>query len=206
MAFLKRTTLCMVVLTVALNVQAQYPERVLKAFEQSYVLEKNRDFKGAAATLMTVYQADSYEINLRLGWLQYNVGRFDDSKRYYRKALSLMPYSEEARFGLILPLAARGEWQEVATLYQQIITHNPGNTRALYQLGRIHYNKREWAIAAKLFQKVVDLYPFDYDGLLMLAWSNVQLGKTREARVLFNKVLLWSPSDASALEGLKLLK
>lgn len=196
----------MVVLTVALNVQAQYPERVLKAFEQSYVLEKNRDFKGAAATLTTVYQADSYEINLRLGWLQYNIGRFDDSKRYYRKALSLMPYSEEARFGLILPLAARGEWQEVATLYQQIITHNPGNTRALYQLGRIHYNKREWAIAAKLFQKVVDLYPFDYDGLLMLAWSNVQLGKTREARVLFNKVLLWSPSDASALEGLKLLK
>jgi tetratricopeptide (TPR) repeat protein len=206
MAFLKQSILCMVVLTVALNVQAQYPERVLKAFEQSYVLEKNRDFKGAAATLTTVYQADSYEINLRLGWLQYNVGRFDDSKRYYRKALSLMPYSEEARFGLILPLAARGEWQEVATLYQQIITHNPGNTRALYQLGRIHYNKREWAIAAKLFQKVVDLYPFDYDGLLMLAWSNVQLGKTREARVLFNKVLLWSPSDASALEGLKLLK
>lgn len=196
----------MVVLTVAFNVQAQYPERVLKAFEQSYVLEKNRDFKGAAATLTTVYQADSYEINLRLGWLQYNVGRFDDSKRYYRKALSLMPYSEEARFGLILPLAARGEWQEVATLYQQIITHNPGNTRALYQLGRIHYNKREWAIAAKLFQKVVDLYPFDYDGLLMLAWSNLQLGKTREARVLFNKVLLWSPNDASALEGLKLLK
>lgn len=196
----------MVVLTVALNVQAQYPERVLKAFEQSYVLEKNRDFKGAAATLTTVYQADSYEINLRLGWLQYNVGRFDDSKRYYRKALSLMPYSEEARFGLILPLAARGEWQEVATLYQQIITHNPGNTRALYQLGRIHYNKREWVLAAKLFQKVVDLYPFDYDGLLMLAWSNLQLGKTREARVLFNKVLLWSPNDASALEGLKLLK
>ena len=196
----------MVVLTVAFNVQAQYPERVLKAFEQSYVLEKNRDFKGAAATLMTVYQADSHEINLRLGWLQYNVGRFDDSKRYYRKALSLMPYSEEARFGLILPLAARGEWQEVATLYQQIITHNPGNTRALYQLGRIHYNKREWVLAAKLFQKVVDLYPFDYDGLLMLAWSNLQLGKTREARVLFNKVLLWSPNDASALEGLKLLK
>lgn len=196
----------MVVLTVAFNVQAQYPERVLKAFEQSYVLEKNRDFKGAAATLTTVYQADSYEINLRLGWLQYNVGRFDDSKRYYRKALSLMPYSEEARFGLILPLAARGEWQEVATLYQQIITHNPGNTRALYQLGRIHYNKREWVLAAKLFQKVVDLYPFDYDGLLMLAWSNLQLGKTREARVLFNKVLLWSPNDASALEGLKLLK
>jgi tetratricopeptide (TPR) repeat protein len=205
MAFLKHTVICLAVLLMASNANAQYNESVLKAFEQSYVLEKSRDFKGAAAALTAVYQAESYEMNLRLGWLQYNAGRFDDSKRYYRRALRLMPYSEEARFGLILPLAARGEWQEVAVLYQQILAHNPGNTRALYQLGRIHYSKREWAQAARYFQKVIDFYPFDYDGLLMMAWTNLQLGKTREARVLFNKVLLWSPSDASALEGLRLL-
>jgi tetratricopeptide (TPR) repeat protein len=191
---------------VTFNVRAQYNEQVMKAFEQSYALEKSRNFKSAAATLTAIYQAESYEINLRLGWLKYNDGQFDDSKRYYRKALSLMPYSEEARFGLILPLAARGEWQEVATIYQQIITLNPGNTRALYQLGLIHYNKREWIQAAKYFQKVVDLYPFDYDGIHMLAWTNLQLGKTREAKVLFNKVLLRSPNNQSALEGLSLLK
>jgi hypothetical protein len=39
-----------------------------------------------------------------------------------------------------------------------------------------------------------------------MAWINLQLGKSREARVLFNKVLLYSPGDASALEGLGLLK
>lgn len=76
----------------------------------------------------------------------------------------------------------------------------------LYRLGMVHYNRKEWLQAIRHFQKVVDLYPFDYDGLLMLAWTNLQLGKTREAKVLFNKVLLYSPGDKSALEGLELLR
>jgi len=55
------------------------------------------------------------------------------------------------------------------------------------------------------FQKLTELYPFDYDGLLMYAWTNLKLGKTREAQALFDKVLLRSPRDTSALHGLQLL-
>jgi len=40
----------------------------------------------------------------------------------------------------------------------------------------------------------------------MFAWTNLKLGKTREAQVLFNKVLMLSPDDKSALEGLSLIK
>ena len=138
--------------------------------------------------------------------LYYNAGLFDDSKSHYRKALTVLPYSEEAKFGIILPLAARAEWDEVIRYYNQILANSPRNTIALYRLGLIYYNRKDYSQAARNFQKVVDLYPFDYDGLLMMAWTNLQLGKTREARVLFNKVLLYSPGDASALEGLGLLK
>ena len=139
-------------------------------------------------------------------WLTYKSGLFEDSEKYYRKALEILPYSEEARFGLVLPLSARGRWDGVISIYEQILANNPGNTVALYRLGTIHYNRKEWARALKHFQKVVDLYPFDYDGLLMLAWTNLQMGKSREARVLFNKVLLYSPNDKSALEGIGLLR
>jgi Flp pilus assembly protein TadD len=52
---------------------------------------------------------------------------------------------------------------------------------------------------------VVNLYPFDYDGLLMYAWSNLQIGKFKEAKILFNKVLMLSPNDKSALEGLAII-
>lgn len=181
---------------------AQDSDQVLKAFEQSYVSEAAGDFHKAAAPLKAVYQEDSYEINLRLGWLYYNAGLFDESKVHYRRALAVLPYSEEAKFGMILPLAARAEWDEVVKFYNQILANNPGNTVALYRLGLIYYNRRDWAQAQRNFQKVVDLYPFGYDGLLMLAWTNLQLGKSREAKVLFNKVLLYAPGDASALEGL----
>ena len=40
----------------------------------------------------------------------------------------------------------------------------------------------------------------------MLALTNLKLGKTREAKVLFNKALLYSPGDTSAKEGLSLIK
>ncbi|MFZ5429778.1 MAG: tetratricopeptide repeat protein [Bacteroidota bacterium] len=201
-----RFVLLILVFLYALPVSAQYGDRALKAFEQSYVLEKAGDFRKASALLREVYQEDSYEFNLRLGWLYYQAGSFDESKTYYRRALNLLPYSEEARFGLILPLAARGEWNEVITVYNQILANNPGNTIALYRLGLIHYERKEYSQAARFFQKVIDLYPFGYDGMLMMAWTNLRLGKSREAHVLFNKVLLWSPGDPSAQEGLKLLK
>lgn len=206
MEFIRKIFIIALAIGLPFVLKAQYSEKVLKAFEQSYALEKANDFRKSAKVLKDIYMSDSYEFNLRLGWLQYNAGMFDESKEYYRKAMTLMPYSEEARFGLTLPLSVRGEWDEVARMYIQILDNNPGNTRALYHLGLIHYNRKEWTQAAMHFQKLVDLYPFGYDGLLMLAWTNLQLGKTREARVLFNKVLLYSPSDASALEGLGLLK
>ena len=73
-------------------------------------------------------------------------------------------------------------------------------------MGLIEYNKKNYAGAYRFFEKVVNLYPFDYDALIMFAWSNFQMAKSREANVLFNKVLLLSPHDASALDGLRLLK
>lgn len=201
-----RYILVILILSFSLFSEAQYSEKILKSFEQSYVLENEGDFRKAINLLKEVYQGDSYEINLRLGWLYYNAGLFDDSKLHYRKALEILPYSEEARFGMILPLAARGEWDEVVRYYNQILANNPGNTVALYRLGLIYYNRKDYTQAARQFQKVVDLYPFGYDGLLLMAWTNLHLGKSREAKVLFNKVLLYSPGDTSALEGLALLK
>jgi hypothetical protein len=50
---------------------------------------------------------------------------------------------------------------------------------------------------------VVNLYPFDYDGLVMYAWTNFQLKKYREAKVLFNKALMNTPTGSSAMEGIK---
>ncbi len=177
-----------------------------KAFSKSYELEKKGEYKKAADALKVVYADNSYEVNLRLGWLNYSAGLFEESQAQYQRALNLKPYSEEARFGIVLPAAATGKWDLVIKTYNDILKNSPGNTAALYRLGLIYYGKKDYQKAENYFNKVVNLYPFGYDALIMQAWTNFQLGKTREAKILFNKVLILSPKDKSATEGLGLIK
>lgn len=179
---------------------------VKEAFAKSYDYEDDGDYTKAISVMKAVYQEESYEINLRLGWLHYNAGLFTESAAYYRKAIDLMPYGIEARFGYVYPVSALGNWDQVIGQYKKILEIDPQNTMANYRLGNIYYGRKDYQTAYNYFEKVVNLYPFDYDGLIMLAWSNYQLKKFREAKILFNKALLLSPDDESALEGLELIK
>jgi len=207
MEFLRRSFVLLVVTAVTQSLVAQVSQQALEAaFSKSYAAEKNGDFSASMEPLKKVYDESSYEINLRLGWLNYNAGLFDESIIFYSKAQKLKPYAEEARFGLILPKAALGRWNEVIELYSKILEINPNNTVALYRLGLVYYGRKDYSQAFPLFQKVVDLYPFGYDGLLMLGWTSYFLGNYSQAKVLFNKVLLFNPGDVSAKEGLQLIK
>jgi len=184
----------------------QTDKEIIQAFKTSYALEKTGSYKKGADELKKVYSNNSYEINLRLGWLEYNAGLFEESASHYQKALNLKPFSEEAKFGLIYPKYAQGKWGEVINLYKKILEINPNNTTANYRLGLIYFGKKYYTVAAVYFEKIVNLYPFDYDSLLMLAWSDYYLGKKNQAKLLFHKVLMSNPGDKSATEGIKLIK
>jgi tetratricopeptide (TPR) repeat protein len=186
---------------------SQVSQDVLQAaFSKSYATEKNGDFTASMEPLKKVYDESSYELNLRLGWLNYNAGLFDEAIIFYGRAQKLKPYSEEARFGLILPLTALGKWNDVIKIYDAILETSPNNSVALYRLGLVYYGRKDYNKANTLFKKVVDLYPFGYDGMLMLGWTSYFLGNTSQAKVLFNKVNLYNPGDKSANEGLNLIK
>ena len=178
------------------------------AFEESYTQESYAEYSKAITVIKEVYNSASYEHNLRLGWLHYLAGLFTESTAYYQKAIKIRQYSIEAKFGYescscVLPAAALGNWDQVSTQYVKILEIDPQNTTANYRLGLIYYGREEYGEALPYFEKVVNLYPFGYDGLIMYAWTNLNLGKLREAKVLFNTVLLLSPNDESAKDGLK---
>jgi tetratricopeptide (TPR) repeat protein len=203
---MKRLTLITILIFLVLVSKAQDYTRLRTAFTESYEKEKSGQYDDAAKALKVYYDANSYEINLRLGWLTYLQGQFTESLGYYNKAIELMPYAIEPRFGVVLPASSLGNWDAVIAQYNKILTIDPNSTFTLYSLGLISYDKKDFNLAYKYFEKVVNLYPFDYQSVLMLAWTNFKLGKTREAKILFNKALLYSPEDASAKEGLGLIK
>lgn len=185
--------------------RAQDVNKTIDAFQESYIKEAGGNYQEAVSVLKNVYSENSYEINLRLGWLTYLSGLFTESLAYYNRSVALMPYAIEARFGLVYPASSMGNWSYVISQYEKILEICPNNSVAHHRLGLIYYGRGEYEKAEKNFEKVVNLYPFDYDGLIMLGWSKLKLNKLREAKVLFQKALMNTPSGSSALEGLDLI-
>ena len=199
---IKKIIVAAIILGLPLFSAAQDFNAKASAFKESYGMEEKGDYSSAINLLKKVYQQDDYPLNLRLGWLSYLNGSFIESTAYYNKAIQLKPYAIEPRLGLAYPASAMGNWTQVKEQYYKILEIDPQNTLVNYRLGMIAYSNENYPEAIKYFEKVVNLYPFDYDALIMYAWSSLKLGKLREAEVLFKLVLLLSPDDESALDGL----
>lgn len=181
-------------------------ENLSQIFSKSYVFESNAEYLKAANVIKESKASSTYEGVLRMGWCYYLSKDYTQSKTNYEKAVALMPFAIEPHLGLANALAGLGNWEQVLEQYQIILKTDPQNTLTLYRVGLIYYNRKDYASAQKYFEKVVNLYPFDYDSSIMLAWTMLKLNKSIEAKVLFNKTLLMRPDDASATEGLKLIK
>ena len=188
-----------------LHLFSQDVDKRIKAFQQSYALESTGELQRSAEVLRAVYDEKSYEVNLRLGWLTYLTGSFIESTSYYNRAISIMPYAIEPRLGIVNPMAAMGNWDQVIGQYEKILTIDPNNSVVNYRLGVIYYNRDNYVISHQYLEKTVNLYPFDIDGLLMLAWCKFRLKQYREAKILFQRALMHTPNNASALEGLSLI-
>lgn len=206
METLKRISLTVTLTVIFGCLMAQTTATTQATFVKSYESEKSGNYVAAINTMKTIYKADSYIVNIRLGWLCYLAKQYPESIKYYEKSISLKPYAIEARFGCVKPLSAVESWDKVKAHYVEILTIDPQNTIANYWLGVIYYNRKDFVSATKLFEKVVNLYPLDYDSVIMLAWSKLSTGKSADAKLLFNHALILRPNDSSALEGLKLIK
>ena len=206
MEILKKSICAIIILCQTFFALAQNEAMMQKSFSESYTLEYNKKYTEAIAVLSKLNDNESYEINLRLGWLNYLNKKYTQAEINYQKAVSLKPYSIESRLGLVKSLAAVENWDKVMQQYEEILKIDPQNYTANYWTGVIYYNRKKFETASKLFEKLVNMYPFDYDANHMLAWTFLNMGRMNDAKMLFNKALLNKPGDASCLEGLGKIK
>lgn len=191
-------------LTLGLAAGARAQADQSAAFATSYAAEAKADYPEAISALKEIYN-NSYEQNLRLGWLYFLAKNYTVSAQYYQKAVDQRPYAIEPKFGLVKPLNALNQVDKLLVLYEAILKVDGQNTQANYWLGVIYLNRKAYDRAVKYFERVVNLYPFDYDVNLSLAWTYLNLGRKPDARALYQRVLLIRPGDADATAGLKRL-
>ena len=198
----KRLMVATVMAIVSITVFAQPDENIQKAFKASYANEYKANYSGAIADLKKVYKADNYEINLRMGWLHYQVKQNAQSLEYYQKAMDLKKYSVEARLGYVKPANDLKKYDKVYEIYGEILKIDPYNSVANYWVGVSYYYAKKYDIAVKYLELVVNMYPFDYEANNMLGWTYLGLGRMADARIVFTQALYNRPGDATATEGL----
>jgi len=202
MEILKKTFIAAFFILLVIRLQAQTNAVLQKAFRTSYADELNKNYMAAINDIYPYLSDNSYEVNIRLGWLHYLNKNYTASQSYYQKAISIKPGAIEAKFGYVKPLSFLQSWDKVLEQYLAILKIDPQNTQANYWAGVIYYNRKQYDAAIRCFKVVVTLYPFDYDGNHMLAWSNLMAGKKPDARPLFERALVIKPADASSTDGL----
>ena len=175
------------------------------ALQESYDAEKDKDYAAAIAPLNKLGPDanTSYLVQLRLGWLYYESKDWTQSDAHYRKAVQLSPTANEPLLGLMLPQMAAGKNDEALMTAQIIARQDPGNSTALSRMAWIYFLRRDYRSAAANYHKLVALYPTDTEMLLGLGFSLKYSGETKEAAKYFQTVLLLSPNNSRALEGLK---
>lgn len=167
-----------------------------EAFSKSYTYEYNKEYNKAISALSTHYDNESYEVNLRLGWLHYAAGEYPKSLNYYQTAVKLKPKSIEAKLGLVYPAAALQNWEEVIDQYENILKIDQQNSTANFKLAEIYFYRKDFNKAINYVLTVQNLYPFDYSSNVLAGKIQIGLGKISEAKVSLKKALLYDPTSA----------
>lgn len=174
------------------------------AFSKSYAFEYNSEYS-KAITALTELNTDNYQVNLRLGWLYYLSKDYVKSEANYKKAVAHEPASIEARFGQVLPMSALGNWNNVLSVYLEVLKLDPNNTIANYRTASIYFNRKDYSNAAAYIAKVIKLYPFDYDSNLLNGKILQAQGKNTEAKKYYIRALEYNPQSEEASTALKKL-
>lgn len=173
------------------------------ALKASYEAEVQQDYRAAIRALVIPAAASSYIAQLRLGWLGYCAKEWNESISHYSQAVQLAPFAIEPLLGLMLPQMAAGKNDDAIHTAQIVLRQDPNNYTAISRAAWLLYLRRDYKQAAIMYRKLVNLYPTDTEMLLGLGFSLKFAGDKKESAQYFNTVLLLSPNNARALEGLR---
>lgn len=188
----------------ALPARQQSEPKTAVLYRESYTLEAKQDYAGALAKIREIRQAGggSYFATLRMAWLSYLAGDYKASAAGYTEAIAAEPRAIEPKLGLTLPLLAGRNWRELERACRDVLALDARNAIARSRLAQSFYWAANYPDAASTYRQLVADYPSDLDHRTGLGWALLRMGRTAEARQIFEGVLAVSPDNVNAKQGL----
>jgi tetratricopeptide (TPR) repeat protein len=184
---------------------------VQAALARAYMLKYSttRDAQAAVAASEAASRAleadpQSLDVNVTLGDLRRQTGRYNEAVDAYLRVLSQQPNNAEALLGLAETYEKSNDLERAEDAYKRAIRLQPNFWDAYNLLGVFYYKQSRYADAIPLFQKVTQLVPDNEFGYNNLAAMYQLLGRYDEAVRVTQQSLQRKPS-AQAYTNLGLL-
>lgn len=142
-----------------------------------------RDFAGAAETLAsyTKKEPKSAEGYTLLGRADWGLGKYDEAKDMFEKALALDPNQEEAELALAQLYLAQDKPDQAKTLVDNLLASAPTNSEGLYFKARIAGMQGDQDTYRKTLETLVKAHPAD-------GYAKYLYGKTLLAEGEYDRV------------------
>jgi tetratricopeptide (TPR) repeat protein len=163
---------------------------------------------------------------LNLGRIASERGHLDTARAYYERAKEVAPFgasaqaalneldqrqatgapSFDALFRLAEGYAANGQFEPAEKYYVEALKLNPGDIKALNNLGFAYQAQKKYAEAARTFDKILQLWPDNAIVCNNLAGTLYQMGMTDSAIVLWEKAVRLNPGNQQFKSNLEFAK
>ncbi len=170
-----------------------------EAFYKSYNYEKMGAYKDAIKVLIPLFEKypNNYTIHLRLGYLFFMNGNYQNALKHYRKASSILPYSAEAKLGMMRVYLVMNDYDDVLKIGNILLKEDLFNYYGnLYEIKALE-NKKDYKTAIAIVNKMLYLYPTDVLFLSELGFIYEKVDKAK-ARAIYENVLILDPNNVRA--------
>lgn len=172
----------------------------------SYNAETAKNYTRALQIMEEISAKDPDDAfyTLRIGWLQYLLGRYNDSIKNYTKSNTLA-VSLDAQTGILNCHLALGKWSEAKALADQILKSHPQNVIIMGKAAYAAYMLQNYRATADYYLAILKISPWDMESLGYLV-NNLYLAKDVEnAKKHFARLKKYYPDSSMVKEYNKLL-
>lgn len=172
----------------------------------SYNAETAKNYPRALQIMEEIAATDTNDefYQLRIGWLQYLLGRYNDAIKSYTKSNNIS-HSLDAQTGIVNCQLALGMWDEARALADQILKSYPQNPVILGKAAYAAYMKQDYRGAADYYLAILKVAAYDMEirGYLV---NNLYLAKdTENARKQYQELKKYYPDSSIVKEYAKVL-
>ncbi len=156
---------------------------VKELYAKADILEQAGEYEKAREICRQILIYDSsYDVHIRLGWLNYNCGDLDAAGEHYAVAAEKCGECADPLLGLQLVAIGSENWEEALRAGDKALALDSKNYWAVSRKALAYYMLGRYASARAQYLKALDISPDEPEMLLGLGFTRILQGARAEGR------------------------